>query len=158
MPRKLIALRAPVLSVLGALITLMVSFWLGKEAGAREAEVRLRTLLVSSTTIVNEPITYPPGVAKVTATVLTLQPGEETGLHTHPVPAFGYILDGELTVAYDGQGSRTYKAGDVVLESMSIAHNGRNSGARPMRILAVFMGSKDLPLSVPVTASAPGSK
>lgn len=114
-----------------------------RAAGAREADARLLTLIASGETVMGEKITYPAGApAKITAVILTLQPGEDTGLHTHGVPVFGYVLDGELTVDYEGQGSRIYKAGDALLEAMAVAHNGRNSSNVPMRILAVFMAAE----------------
>ncbi len=60
----------------------------------------------------DEPIVYPSGKANVTAVIATLAPGESTNLHTHGVPAFGYILDGELTVDYGERGKRVYHTGD----------------------------------------------
>jgi quercetin dioxygenase-like cupin family protein len=112
---------------------------------------RLTSLLSSSRTIAGETVSYPMGApARITATIVTLPPGAETGWHTHGVPTFGYMLEGELTVDYGEQGRRTYRAGDGLLEAISVAHNGRNTGAAPMRILAVFMAAEGLPTSVPV--------
>jgi quercetin dioxygenase-like cupin family protein len=56
--------------------------------------------------VTGEPIRYPSGAAKITAEEITLQPGQQTGWHTHPVPLFGYILEGELTVDYGAKGKR----------------------------------------------------
>jgi hypothetical protein len=57
----------------------------------------------------DSPIRYPSGApARLTAVEITLQPGEQTGWHTHPVPVFGYILDGELTIDYGAKGQRTF--------------------------------------------------
>jgi quercetin dioxygenase-like cupin family protein len=122
-------------------------------AGRLSAEVPLRPvtpLVAASETIMGEPIVYPDGrPAKITAAVVALEPGGETGWHTHGVPTFGYVLEGELTVDYGEKGSRIYRAGDAVLEAIAIPHNGRNTGAGPMRILAVFMGADGLRTSVP---------
>jgi quercetin dioxygenase-like cupin family protein len=108
-------------------------------------------LLSSSQTIVGETLNYPSGApARITAATLTLPPGAETGWHTHGVPTFGYMLDGELTVDYGEKGKRIYRAGDALLEAIQVAHNGRNTGSGPMRILAVFMGAEGLSNSVPV--------
>jgi quercetin dioxygenase-like cupin family protein len=108
-------------------------------------------LLSSSQTIVGETLNYPSGApARITAAILTLPPGAETGWHTHGVPTFGYMLDGELTVDYGEKGKRIYRAGDALLEAIQVAHNGRNTGSGPMRILAVFMGAEGLSNSVPV--------
>ena len=82
--------------------------------------------------------------AHITAVEITLQPGEQTGWHMHPVPMFGYILEGELTVDYGAKGQRTYRKGDGLMEAMNEAHNGRNSGQGPLKILAVVLGSGEL--------------
>jgi quercetin dioxygenase-like cupin family protein len=120
-------------------------------AEAPVAPQALVPLLSSGQTIVGETLNYPSGApARVTAAILTLPPGAETGWHTHGVPTFGYMLDGELTVDYGEKGKRIYRAGDAVLEAIQVAHNGRNTGSGPMRILAVFMGAEGLSNSVPV--------
>lgn len=145
-------------TVCGLVIAGMAGFGLGaaqfgadKLASAREPDARVLQLLASGKTVTGEVIQYPAGTpAKVTALVLTLQPGEETGWHTHDVPAFGYVLEGELSVEYADNTVLTYKPGDALLEAMSIGHNGRNTGSGPMRILAVFMGADGMTLSDPI--------
>jgi quercetin dioxygenase-like cupin family protein len=114
----------------------------------------VRTVLSTGTTVTGEPIRYPTGApAQLTAFEITLQPGQQTGWHTHPVPLFGYILEGELTVDYGAKGLRTYRKGDGLAEAMNEAHNGRNLGQSPVTILAVFAGMEGLPASV--SASPP---
>jgi quercetin dioxygenase-like cupin family protein len=108
-------------------------------------------LLASGETVIGEPIIYPVGKGKVTAAVVTLAPGQETGWHTHSSPVFGYMLEGTLEVDYGDKGVRVYRAGDAVLEAIGFAHNGRNTGTDRMRILAVFMGAEGL---APSTAAA----
>jgi quercetin dioxygenase-like cupin family protein len=101
----------------------------------------VRNILSTGTTVTGEPIRYPSGApALITAVEITLQPGQQTGWHTHPVPLLGYILEGELTVDYGLQGERVYRQGDALAEAMNEAHNGRNTGQNPVRILAVFIG------------------
>jgi quercetin dioxygenase-like cupin family protein len=107
-------------------------------------------LLSSGETVAGEPIVYPSGSpARVTAAIVTLAPGQETGWHTHGMPTFGYVIEGELEVDYGEKGIRIYRAGDAVLEAIGVAHNGRNTGTEPMRILAVFMGAEGLKTSEP---------
>lgn len=133
---------------LALIVAAGLGFGAGHLASARTAGPEVTALLASGRTIVDEAITYPAGSpAKVTAAVVTFAPGQETGWHTHAVPTFGYILDGELSVDYGDKGTRIYRAGDAVLEAMGHAHNGRNTGSVPMRILAVFMGAEGLPTS-----------
>lgn len=112
-------------------------------------------LLKSGETVVGERLVYPAQApAEVTAAVVTLAPGQETGWHTHGVPAFGYVLEGELEVDYGDKGVRRFRAGDALLEAMGTPHNGRNTGSGPMRILAVFMGGQGLATSAPASPPA----
>lgn len=107
-------------------------------------------LLSSGETVAGERIAYPTSApAVVTAAVVTLAPGQETGWHTHEVPTLGYVLEGEIEVDYGAKGVRRYKAGEAMLEAVGVPHNGRNAGSAPMRILAVFMGADGLRTSVP---------
>jgi quercetin dioxygenase-like cupin family protein len=110
----------------------------------------VRTILSTGTTVTGEPIKYPSGApAQLTALEIILQPGQQTGWHTHPVPIFGYILDGELTVEYGPKGQRVYRKGDGFAEATNEAHNGRNLTGKPVTVLAVFAGMDGVKDSVP---------
>lgn len=100
----------------------------------------LTPLVAGSTDVLGNLLVYPEGEAKVTAAIVTIPPGGTTGLHRHEVPLFAYILEGELTVDYGDRGTKTYRAGDSVLEAQDIAHTGTNTGTVPMKLLAVYMG------------------
>jgi quercetin dioxygenase-like cupin family protein len=108
-----------------------------------------RPLLTAGITVTGEPIHYPAGAAQVSASVVTVPPGRETGWHRHGVPLFAYILAGELTVDYGAQGARHYKTGDAFLEAMATAHNGRNQSTEPVSILVVYMGAEGTPEVLP---------
>ncbi len=51
------------------------------------------------------------------------------------------MLEGELTVDYGADGTRSYGAGDALLEAFHSPHNGVNAGDEVVRLLAVFMGA-----------------
>jgi quercetin dioxygenase-like cupin family protein len=104
-------------------------------------------VLSASETILGQPFAYPQAGAEVTAVIVTLPPGAATGWHRHPVPLFGSMLAGELTVAYEGAGTRTYRPGDALMEAIGTPHDGRNDGAADVRILAVFIGAEGIPNS-----------
>jgi quercetin dioxygenase-like cupin family protein len=124
-----------------ALALLLVS-----SAAVAEPASGTRTVLSTGTTVTNEPIRYPTGVpARINAVEITLAPGQQTGWHTHPVPLFGYILEGELTVDYGALGKRIFRQGEALVEAMNEAHNGRNTGEGPLKILAVFVGAEGVP-------------
>ena len=107
-------------------------------------------LIATSETVIGQPFAYPSGKAKVTAVIVTIPPGGETGWHEHAVPLFGYMLDGVLTVDYGDKGARIYKAGDSLMEAMNWPHDGMNKGDVPVRILAVYIGAEGVPNATPV--------
>ena len=106
----------------------------------------VETLLETQTTNLGQPIEYPVGnAAKITAMIVTLAPGEETGRHGHSVPLYGQVLSGQVTIDYGDYGSKTYKAGEAFMEAVGTWHNGHNSGGEILRILAIFMGAEGVP-------------
>ncbi len=130
---------------------LLCALAIGRETVAREPPSPAAPLLRTGTTVVGEPVVYPTGApAQVTAAVVSLAPGEETGWHTHGMPVVGYMIEGELTVDYGEKGQRVYRAGDALMEAIAVAHNGRNTGSGPVRILAVFIGAEGLTPTHPV--------
>ena len=119
-------------------------------AFAKDIYPRVQPLLSTSRTVIGERIAYPTGApAKVTAVIVTLRPGEQTGWHRHGVPLYGYVLEGELTVDYGVHGKRVYRKGDSLMEAIGAPHNGHNTGKGVMRVMAVFMGAEGRPNTVP---------
>lgn len=108
------------------------------------------SLLSTGTTVLGEPLRYPAGTPHVTSSIVTLAPGARTILHKHGVPMFAYILDGEITVDYGKHGRRTYRKGQALMEAMHAAHFGENTGAAPMRLIAVYMGANTAKDVIPV--------
>lgn len=68
-------------------------------------------------------------------------PGAKTLAHTHGVPLFIYVLEGEMEVDYGAKGKKTYKKGDSFMEAMSVAHYGMNNSKAPVKVLAVYLGA-----------------
>jgi quercetin dioxygenase-like cupin family protein len=102
----------------------------------------LTPVLSGNQTILDQTIAYPGGTPKVTAAIVTLPPGGETGWHTHEIPLFAYILDGELSVDYGDKGAKVYTAGSGLLEAVDWPHNGTNASDVPVRLLAVYIGAE----------------
>ena len=121
----------------------------GAAAGAADDGPKVEVLLKSGATVLGQPIRYPSeGAPQVTAVIVTLEPGQETGRHHHPVPLYGQVLAGEVTIDYGDAGTKTYRAGDAFLEAVGTWHNGRNSGKQTLHILAVFIGVEGVPNTV----------
>ncbi len=110
------------------------------EQASQQYQNLLTPLLEGGADILGAPLDYPDGPARVTAAIVTLPPGGQTGWHEHEVPLFGHILEGELTVDYGSKGTKTYRAGDSFLEAVDWPHNGSNTGDVPARLIAVYMG------------------
>lgn len=136
----------------GGALSLVIFAWLaiGNPAVSQEAQSpSVAPVLSTGVTILGQPLAYPAAAAAhVTAVIVTLPAGAGTGWHHHDVPLFGYVLEGELTVAYAGAGTRVYRPGDALMEAIGTAHNGRNTGSGQVRILAVFMGAEGIPNTV----------
>jgi quercetin dioxygenase-like cupin family protein len=120
------------------------------ETESAQYQSLLTPLLSGNTTIIGQQITYPEGTPKVTAAVVVVAPGKETGWHIHTVPLFAYMLEGELTVDYGSKGVKVYKAGEPLLEAENWPHNGINKTDKPVRILAVYMGAEGITNAIPV--------
>jgi len=110
-------------------------------AVARVAYPALELVFSGGMTVIGQPIAYPDGAPDVTAAIVAMQPGQTTGPHRHDAPLFAYMLEGELTVDYGADGTRTYHAGDGFLEAFRTVHDGTNTGDGVARVLAVFIGA-----------------
>lgn len=86
----------------------------------------------------------------MTASIVTMEPGQSTGWHRHDAAQFAYLLRGELTVDYGPDGTRFYRAGDALVEALGTAHNGTNTGDKPVRILAVSIGAEGVANTLPL--------
>jgi len=103
-------------------------------------------LLHTSTWGDGVPLAYPTGTPEITSKVIVIAPGADTGVHVHDTPLYAYVLEGDLTVDVSNGTSKTFKAGDALME-VSIAHHGHNDGKVPVKLLAVYIGAKGVPLS-----------
>lgn len=115
-------------------------------APATAEDVKYQNLLTplfkGAETIIGQPIAYPAGAPTVTAAVVVIAPGKDTGWHTHEVPLFVSVLEGEISVDYGSKGVKVYKPGESFLEAMDWPHNATNKTDKLVRIMAVYMGAE----------------
>jgi len=109
------------------------------DASAETPYRKVLDVFTGDTTIAGEKVAFPVNDPGVKSLIVTMAPGEKTAWHRHGTPLYAYILEGELTVTYEGIGERHYKPGDGFLEAMHVTHQGHNTGTGPVRILAVFL-------------------
>jgi quercetin dioxygenase-like cupin family protein len=87
---------------------------------------------------------------EVKMVVVDFAPGEDIAAHRHPIPTFGYVVEGELESTFEGKVYR-YKAGDAFYEKPNGLHaRTRNvSKDKPAKLVAFFVGDKEKPFIVP---------
>ena len=112
--------------------------------------IKVTPLLRSDETVAGQPIVYPNVTdPEVTAVRVVIPPGAQTGWHRHPFPCYGYVLAGNLTVEMEGGKSAALTAGQALIESVNVLHNGRNTGATPVEIVMFVTGEKGRPFTIP---------
>lgn len=110
--------------------------------------VKVTPLIKTTSSWTGKPIAYPDGQAEITAMVIEIAPGAETGWHAHPVPSFAMVLEGTLEVTLkDGQTKRM-ASGEALVEVIDTLHNGRNVGKGTVRLVVFYAGAVGVPLTV----------
>jgi quercetin dioxygenase-like cupin family protein len=107
-------------------------------------------LLTTTTDVLDQPIQYPAGQAKITSAIITIQPGAEGQLHVHEVPMYAYVLQGTITVDYGARGTKVFTEGDAIMEAQHLPHKGMNKGTGPVALLVVYMGAEGMANATPV--------
>ena len=80
-----------------------------------------------------------------------IAPGAATGKHTHPAHEFAYVLEGEGILEVEGKPAASLRPGVAIHQPPGRVHSGRNTSATSaLKILAVYIGEKDQPLTAPV--------
>lgn len=87
-----------------------------------------------------------PGWSEVLVAV-EIPVGGREGRHTHPGPAFVYVQEGAITLDYEGQPTKTYRAGETFYVDTGKVHEGINMGNVPARAIASFVTPKGQPLT-----------
>ncbi len=82
---------------------------------------------------------------EVTAMLVEIPPGGETGWHVHTVPVYAYMLGGRITVEMEGGKRYDFKEGDAIFEVRDTPHNGRNSGDKTARLVVFYTGEVGKP-------------
>ena len=59
--------------------------------------------------------------------VAEIAPGAETGEHSHPTPRFVYVIEGSVTVEFEGGSPRVFTAGEGFQETPGAEHTFRNA-------------------------------
>jgi quercetin dioxygenase-like cupin family protein len=112
------------------------------------ASVKVTRLLQTPTSWNGAALAYPGGQAEITAMLIEIAPGAETGWHLHPVASFGYILEGELEVSLKDGSVKRLAAGQALAEVVNTLHNGRNVGQGAVKLVVFYAGATGSTLTV----------
>jgi quercetin dioxygenase-like cupin family protein len=138
---------------LALFMSLSVAFHLPFASGADyDGGVKV-TLIKKATTASNgQKLAYPcAGNAEVTALIVEIPPGGNTGWHSHPVPVYAFVLSGKLTVEVDPGDPYRIKEGEALFEVLNTPHLGKNLGKEPVRLAVFYTGVEETPNTVKVS-------
>jgi len=100
-------------------------------------------------TVVQQGDLSAPG-REVVQAIAELQPGGQSGRHTHPGEEVAYILEGTIELEMQGKPAVSKKAGDAFLVPAGTAHNAKNTGKTVAKVLGTYIVEKGKPLATPV--------
>jgi quercetin dioxygenase-like cupin family protein len=104
-------------------------------------------LLETSSTWEGGKIIYPKGEPEITSVILTVDEGEVTPFHCHPVPTLGYILQGSLEVETKSGKKVRFNKGESVVEVMRTVHRGHAING-PVEVVVFYVGEQSTPNTV----------
>lgn len=90
-----------------------------------------------------------PGKEVVQA-VAEIDPGAQSGRHTHPGEEVAYVLEGTITLEIQGKPAATKKAGEAFVIPPNTVHNARNAGSSVAKVLGTYIIEKGKPVATPV--------
>jgi quercetin dioxygenase-like cupin family protein len=77
-----------------------------------------------------------------------LEAGALVARHTHPGIESSYVISGALEFSVDGEGPKTYSAGDGIQVPAGVPHSAKN-GDQPTVLAATYIVEKGKPLASP---------
>src|SRR5215475_7851715 len=130
----------------GAVVAAALALTLGATRSDAQPSGVKRTVLQRSD------IGATPDREAVTAKI-EFETGVRSGRHTHPGEEVGYVLEGKLCLAVEGQAIVALKAGDTFFVEAGRPHEVINEEAEPAVVLATYIVGKGEPLATPVVGS-----
>lgn len=132
-------------------LTLLVFFSLNanSQSFAQNSDVISSNLILQTTASWDgNPIIYPEGEAQITALHIEIPPGVETGWHSHPVPSFGYILEGTLELTLEDGRTLIVNKGEALAEVTNRVHTGKSIGENNLKLVVFYTGAINKELTI----------
>jgi quercetin dioxygenase-like cupin family protein len=134
-------MRSGVIALCAGIVAVAASAWCGDYHG-----VKVTKILTSTTAANGQKLSYlVTDRPEVTALVVEIPPGGETGWHLHGVPVYAYLLAGSISVEMADGKSYDFREGEAIFEVMNTSHNGRNKGTVPARLAVFYTGEEGKP-------------
>ena len=91
-------------------------------------------------------------IDRIETHLVTLPPGQATGLHTHPGGVVGYLTGGRVVFEIDGQHARELRAGSAFYEpaGATILRFDNLSDTEPVTFVGCYLLTGDQPLIQPL--------
>lgn len=123
----------------------------------QNSAVKVTSLLKTTSGWDGKQIVYPEGQAEMTALLVEIAPGESTGWHQHPVPSFGFLLEGTLEITLMDGRIKRMEQGEALSEVTDTMHIGRAVSKTPVKIVVFYAGAigKSLTVNHPSSANLP---
>jgi quercetin dioxygenase-like cupin family protein len=101
--------------------------------------------------LARHPLTGPQAGMEAILVEVTLLPGVPSRTHRHPGFVLGYVLEGEMSFAFDGQVRKGVKAGETFFEPFGVLHTTGESAnpEAPAKFLAFIVAPKGSPVTIP---------
>lgn len=129
-------------------VIVLLSMGMSAAYAADYESATVTTLKKTSVTEDGQPIVYPrSNQPEVTAMVLELPVGGETGWHQHAYPLYVYVLTGTLTVTLDTGAAKVFREGDAIIEVVNRSHNGVNTGSVPVKLVVFVTGEQGVSIT-----------
>jgi quercetin dioxygenase-like cupin family protein len=129
---------------LAAVVILASIVAIGAQQGAAPASTGFKRIPVQQADL------SVPG-REVVQAIAEIQPGAESGRHTHPGEEVTYVLEGAVTLEFQGKPSVTKKAGEAFIIPPNTVHNAKNTGKTVAKAIATYIIEKGKPVTTPVT-------
>lgn len=130
--------RRCLLSSMIALAALSHSGTAGALDSGSTAKVIVKPLASATTTASGQSIVLPQKNVQVLVSTYEIPSGATLPVHKHPSARYAYVEGGTLQVTNVETGqSKTYQAGDFIIEMIDTWHQAVNLGADPVKLLVI---------------------
>lgn len=94
---------------------------------------------------------YPEGEPEISVLKIRIPAHTRLPMHFHPVINAGYVLKGILKVVAEDGASKTFKAGDAIIEMVNKNHYGMNEGDEDVELIMFYAAITEAPtITIPV--------